>query len=95
MMLTNPRLIGMGQPPPPPPPPPPGPPPPPPFPMIWPPYQPTVYIERQHDYQIESPCKWYEDLHGVGDSLYCRAPAVWLVIAAVGVSTLFMMMGRR
>jgi hypothetical protein len=98
------RIIGMGQPPPGPPPPgpPPGPPlgpppgPPPMWPMIWPQYQPspTVYVEQQA-LQTEAPCKWYEDLQGSGDVVYCRAPAVWLVIAAVGAGTLWMMSRRR
>jgi hypothetical protein len=106
-MMTDVRLTGLGLPPPPPPPPPPGPPPPgpPPGPWPgpwfgpWPPYQPIVqpqvYIERGlRDYQ-ESPCKWYEDLQGTGDMVYCRAPAVWLVIAAVGAGTIWFMRGRR
>jgi hypothetical protein len=65
--------------------------------MLWPPYQPspTVYIERSHGVQVESPCQWYEDLHSVGDEVYCRAPAMWLVIAAVGAGTLLVMMMRK
>jgi hypothetical protein len=65
--------------------------------MFWPPYQssPTVYIQRERSYQVEAPCKWYEDLQGSGDAVYCRAPAVWLVIAAVGAGTLFVMMRKR
>jgi len=64
--------------------------------MMWPPYQPTVYIERDYAQQVEAPCKWYEDLHSVGGDVYCRAPAMWLVIAGVGIGTLMVMMkGRR
>jgi hypothetical protein len=66
--------------------------------MIWPPYQPTVYVERERNYthQVETPCEWYEDLQSAGDTVYCRAPAMWLVIAGVGAATLFLMMrGKR
>ena len=67
-------------------------------PMVWPPDQsvmaPQVYIERGFRDYGESPCKWYEDLQGAGDVVACRAPAVWLVIAAVGVGTLWVM-GRK
>ena len=100
--MTDTRLLGMGQPPPPPGPPPgpppPGPPPGPPpmWPMVWPPYQPspTVYVEQQ-PLQTGAPCKWWEDLQGAGDVVYCRAPAVWLVIAAVGAGSLWAMTRRR
>jgi hypothetical protein len=89
-MFSHSQLLGIGQPPSPPPPPPP-----PPFPMIWPPYQPTVVIERDYSHQVASPCEWYEDLHAAGDTVYCRAPAVWLVIAAVGAGTLLVMLRRK
>ena len=95
-MFVNPRLLGLGNgPPPPPPPPPPGPPPP--WPMMFPMYQPspTVYIERDYARQVEAPCQWYEDLQSAGDTVYCRAPAMWLVIAGVGAATLFMLTRKR
>jgi hypothetical protein len=89
-MITNRGLLGIGLPPPPPPPPPP------PWPMIWPPYQPspTVYVERRQEVQIEAPCKWYQDLESVGDSVYCCTPATWLVIAAAGATTLLVILSR-
>lgn len=94
-MMSNARLLGMGLPPPPPPPPPHphhhgggfGP-------MIWPPYQPTVYVQSAPLVE-EAPCKWYEDLQGSGSMAYCRAPAMWLVLAAVGAITLYDVMRRR
>jgi hypothetical protein len=63
--------------------------------MIWPPYQPTVYVERQHDYQVEAPCEWYQDLESAGGEVYCRTPAMWLVVAAVGAGTLLVLATRK
>lgn len=65
--------------------------------MMFPVYQPpaTVYVQNQVPAAAEFPCKWYEDFEGSGDVLYCRAPAVWLVIAAVGLGSLWAMTRRR
>jgi hypothetical protein len=64
--------------------------------MMWPPYQPTVYVQREdYSHQVEAPCKWYEDLQSAGDTVYCRAPAMWVVLAGIGAATLFMMTRKR
>jgi hypothetical protein len=65
--------------------------------MMFPTYQPspTVYIERDNlDYAV-SPCKWYEDITVARQQVYCRPPAMWLVIAAVGAGTLFAIARKR
>jgi hypothetical protein len=55
----------------------------------------TVYIRERGAEQVARPCEWYEDVETARGMLYCRAPAMWLVIAAVGAGTLFMMARKR
>ena len=90
-MMSSARLLGFGELPPD------HPPihPPIPMPVPMPVYQPPIYVERQTSTMLGSPCRWFEDPVVIGDDYYCRAPAIWLVIAAVGASSIFMMTRKK
>ena len=62
---------------------------------IYQPYPEVYYVEDHTPALTASPCKWYQDLDEVGGEVYCQTPAVWLVIAGVGIATLAVMLSKR